>query len=394
MRPDLTRIVDKFQNDIVSFTRRLVQTRSLPGQEQDVAALVRAEMEKLGYDRVWRDEIGNVIGVVRGEGGGPSIVLNNHMDHADAGDESQWQHPPFDAVMANDFIWGRGACDGKGALAVQVYAPIMARQAAPAPRGDVSVTAVVLEERGGWGAERLAKELKADYAIVGQPTRNELRAGHRGRMELVAQFSGRSVHASVPARGANPHYAMARFLTRLRDLRMVSNAELGYSTVSPTTIASDQSSTNVTPGELRLTLDWRNIPGEQPAQVIAKLQHLLDECAEPGVRASVQIARTALRTYTGVSEMQQIIHPGYYLPESDPLVSAARRILAGALQREIELGSWSFATDAGHLMAAGIPTIGFAPGEEGFAHTVQERVAIAQLREAAVGYVALLGNLT
>jgi len=394
MRPDLTRIVDRYQNDIVSFTRRLVQTRSLPGQEQDVAALVQAEMEKLGYDRVWRDDIGNVIGVVRGSGGGRSILPNNHMDHADAGDESQWQHPPFAAVTANDFIWGRGACDGKGALAVQIYAPVMARQASPAPRGDVTVTSVVLEERGGWGAERMATQLKADYAIVGQPTRNELRAGHRGRMELVARFAGRSVHASVPARGANPHFGMARFLTRLRDLRMTSNAELGYSTVSPTTITSDQTSTNVTPGELRLTLDWRNIPSEQPTQVMAKVQKLLDDCAEPGVRATVEIARTSLRTYTGISEMQQIIHPGYYLPESDPLVSAARSILAGALQREIELGTWSFATDAGHLMAAGIPTIGFAPGEESFAHTVQERVAIAQLREAAVGYVALLGNLT
>ena len=394
MRPDLTRIVDTYQNDIVSFTRRLVQTQSLPGQEQDVAALVQAEMEKLGYDRVWRDEVGNVIGVVKGSGGGCSILLNNHMDHADAGDERQWQHPPYGAVTANDFIWGRGACDGKGALAVQVYAPVMARQAAQPPRGDVTVSSVVLEERGGWGAEQLAKQLKTDYAIVGQPTRNELRAGHRGRMELVARYTGRSVHASVPARGANPHYAMARFLTRLRELRMVSNDVLGYSTVTPTTVASDQTSSNVTPGELRLTLDWRNIPSEQPAQVTAKLQRLLDDCAEPGVRSTVEVARTSLRTYTGVSEIQQIVHPGYYLPETDSFVAAARSILASALQREIELGTWSFATDAGHLMAAGIPAIGFAPGEEGFAHTVQERVAIAQLREAAVGYVALLGNLT
>jgi succinyl-diaminopimelate desuccinylase len=393
MRPDLTRIVDTYQNDVVNFTRRLVQTKSLAGQEQDAAALVQAEMEKLGYDRVWRDEVGNVIGLVKGPADGRSVMLNNHMDHVDSGDESQWRHPPYAGVTANDFIWGRGACDGKGALAVQVYAPVMARKAPQPPRGDTYVTSVVLEERGGWGAEHLVKHLKTNYAIVGQPSRNELRAGHRGRMELIARFTGHSVHASVPARGANPHYAMARFLMRLRELRMVSNEVFGYSTVAPTTIASDQSSTNVIPGELRLTLDWRNIPSEQPAQVTAKLQRLMNDCAEAGVRATVEVATTTLQTYTGLSESKQIIHPGYYLPETDAFVITARTILANALQREVELGTWSFATDGGHLMAAGIPTIGFAPGEESFAHTVQERVAIAQLREAAVGYVALLGNL-
>src|ERR1700675_2023603 len=104
MRPDLTRIVDTYQNDIVNFTRRLVQTKSLAGQEQDVAALVQAEMEKLGYERVWRDEVGNVIGVVKGPEGGRSVMLNNHMDHVDAGDESKWLHPPYGGSTANDFI--------------------------------------------------------------------------------------------------------------------------------------------------------------------------------------------------------------------------------------------------------------------------------------------------
>jgi succinyl-diaminopimelate desuccinylase len=390
MRPDLTRIVDAFQNDIVQFTRRLIQTRGLPGQEQAVAELVQTQMERLDYDHVWRDGGGNVIGRMGGQSSDSSLMLNCHMDCVDTGDESKWPYPPYAGVVADNFIWGRGACDGKGAMAVQIFAPALARKANRTLTRDTVVAAVVLEERGGWGAVQLVKELKTTQAILGQASRNELRNGHRGRLEVLVHYVGRSVHASVPARGANPHYAMARFLTRLHELRMMSDATLGHSTVSPTIVTVDQTSPNVTPGEIWLTLDWRNIPHESPQQIVARIQKLVDDCAEPGVRATVTVPEITLQTYTGASEPYQVMQPGFYLPESDPFVSSTRKTLAAALQREIEVTPWAFATDAGHLVSAGIPTIGFAPGEESFAHTTQDRVAIAQLREAAVGYLALL----
>lgn len=394
MRPELTRAVHAFEDDIVRFAQKLIQTPSLSGQEERVAELVQHEMERLGYDRVWRDEVGNVIGLMRGAGGGKSLMLNSHMDHVDVGDESRWQFPPYAAVIADECLWGRAACDVKGALAVQVYAPAIARKAGLSVPSDVYMTAVVLEERGGWGSEHIAKTLPADYAILGEATANDLRVGHRGRVEMRARFSGRSVHASAPGRGANPHYALARFLTRLRDLRMASDELFGHSTVAPTTIATDQASPNVTPGEIDLTLDWRNVPAETPEQILAKVQHLLDEVHEPGVSARVEVPQIVLNTYTGLSEAQALIHPAYYMPETDPFVQSARKVLMSALDREVEVGTWSFATDGGHLMKAGIPTIGFAPGEEQLAHTTHDRVAIAQLVEATVGYLALLENLS
>ncbi|MBI5876846.1 MAG: M20/M25/M40 family metallo-hydrolase [Chloroflexi bacterium] len=393
MRPDLTRIVDAFQNDIIQFAQKLIQTPSLPGQEQSIADLVLAEMERLGYDQVWRDHVGNVVGLMKGTEGDRSLMLNSHMDHVDVGDAAQWPHPPYSAALADGFIWGRAACDGKGALAVQVYAPAMARKAGrPLPRS-LYTTATVLEERGGWGTAHLVKHIKSDCAVLGQASRNELRSGHRGRMELIVTFRGRSVHASIPARGANPHFAMARFLGKLRELRMVSDAVLGHSTVAPTLVTTDQTSPNVTPGEIRLTLDWRNIPSETPAQVVAKMQKVLDDCSDSGVTGAVEIQQTRLTTYMGHDELHLIMHPGYHLPDDAPLLERARQILTGALEREVELAAWSFATDGGHLMAAGIPTVGFGPGEESFAHTTHDRVAIAQLRESAVGYLALLEHL-
>src|SRR5712692_1138644 len=212
MRPDLTRAVDSFHNEIVLFAQKLIQTKSLPGHEGLIASVVQAEMERLGYDQVWRDEVGNVVGLMKGSDGGKSIMFNSHLDHVDVGDERKWPYPPYGAVIANDFIWGRAACDVKGALAVQIYAPAIARRAGVKMPSHAYVTAVVLEERGGWGTQQLVKHLKTDYAILGEATHNELRAGHRGRTELHIHLVGQSVHASMPARGANPHYMLARII--------------------------------------------------------------------------------------------------------------------------------------------------------------------------------------
>jgi putative selenium metabolism hydrolase len=393
MRPDLTRHADAFQADLTHFARLLIQTPSLSGQEQYIAAIVQHEMERLGYDQVWRDEVGNVIGLMKGTGGGKALMLNTHMDHVDVGDPSRWMYPPYSATLADGYLWGRGACDVKGALAVQVYAPALARKVGIPLRGDTYVTAVVLEERGGWGAEHIVKKIKTNYAILGEATNNEIRIGHRGRMELMVRFTGRSVHASAPARGANPHYAIARFLTKLPEMRMVSDSVFGYSTVAPTLVHSDQTSGNVTPSELRLMLDWRNIPSETTEQILAKVQKVLDANPEPGVRAQVSLNQSRLQTYTGLAEARDVTHPGYALPADHLLVTTARAALQSALEREVDLGSWLFATDGGHLMAAGIPTIGFGPGDENEAHTIHDRVAVAQLREATVGYLALLEKL-
>ena len=139
MRPDLMRAVQAFQDDIVRFAQKLIQTPSLSGAEGRIAELTQREMERLGYDRTWRDEVGNVIGLMKGEDGGKSVMLNSHLDHVDVGDQSQWEFPPYGAIVADDFIWGRAACDVKGALPVQIYVPAIARKAGLRVPSDVGI---------------------------------------------------------------------------------------------------------------------------------------------------------------------------------------------------------------------------------------------------------------
>ena len=154
------------RGDLIAFAQELVQTPSMPGQEGDVAALLHAEMVRLGYDEVWVDEVGNVLGCIAGSGG-PSLLFNGHMDHVDAGDPALWPHPPFGGEIHNGELWGRGAADMKGALAAMVHAGGLILSLGAVPPGDLIVSAVVQEEVGGLGARHLARTLPLERAVVG-----------------------------------------------------------------------------------------------------------------------------------------------------------------------------------------------------------------------------------
>ena len=245
------RRAEAMRDGVSDFTRRLIKTQSLPGHERAVAELVAAEMRSLGYDDVWTDEAGNVVGHIKAtRTGGKRVMLNTHMDHVDVGDWSRWPHPPYGAALIDDEIWGRGASDLKGALACQVYAGAMIRKLGVDLPNDVYVAGVVLEEVGGLGSMCLAEKLPVDFVIVGEPSANRIALGHRGRFEVHVTVRGKSVHASVPETGINPLYSVSRFLLSLRELRWEAHPdalELGPTSIAPTLFSTDQSSPNVLP---------------------------------------------------------------------------------------------------------------------------------------------------
>jgi len=149
-------------------------------------------------------------------------------------------------------VWGRGATDIKGPLACQVHAMGLLKAADLRPRGDVYVVCVVMEEVGGLGTRYLAEHLRTDCAVVGEPSANSLMRGHRGRVEVLVEVQGRSCHASMPARGVNPHYALASFIESIRHLPMAQSATFGASSMAPTLYLTDQTSANVIPARCRL----------------------------------------------------------------------------------------------------------------------------------------------
>ena len=375
--------------DCVAFAQRLIQTPSMPGEEAAIAALIRDELRHLGYDEAWIDPAGNVLGRVYGHDRGlPALVLNTHLDHVDPGDPSLWPAPPFAAEIRGDRLIGRGACDIKGPLAVQVYSPVALLRAGERPRRDTVFCGVVQEEVGGAGAIYWAEHLDypVELVILGEPSANTLALGHRGVVQFWLTFHGRSAHASAPERAANPNYAAAAFLARLESAaaELVAHPVLGPTTVAPTIVQVDTTSGNVTPAWTRLLLDFRTA-----SESVDSLRAFVDRLAGNSAHSLGYADGLAPSPLTGSAAPIT----GFYTPPDSPLVGRARAALGRSMGREPELTRYRFATDGRHFAPHGIPVLGFAPGEEEMAHTAGESIALDQMAEALRAQAQLLREL-
>ena len=373
----------------VRLAARMVQIPSMPGQEGNVAAVLRKELESLHYDDVSVDAAGNVIGFIKGAGSGRSLLFNGHMDIVSAGDQAHWHADPFSGHVADGYLWGRASTDMKGPLACQVYVAPLLRAAGLLPAGDIFVTAVVMEEVGGLGTQHLVSHLKADCAVVGEPSNCLLKRGHRGRTGLRVTITGRAGHASTPDRAVNPHFVAAAFLLSLRDLPMATHAEFASATLAPTIYRSDNDSINVIPESVSMHLDWRTVPGEKEDDMLRALQERLDAVLLPGSRGTVAVEQDDMLSYAGMRMSLPSIFRSYALPADHWMVRSAEAALGGE-----PAGFWPFATDGGHLYAAGIPPLGFGPGLEEHCHIADERISIAQMERALAGNALLALALT
>lgn len=367
---------------VVPLARALIRANSPTGAESEAAAVLEGALRALGYDEVRRDEAGNVVGTID-RGPGPCVLLNGHLDVVPEGDPAAWPHPPFDGTLDEGRIWGRGACDMKGAVAAMAVGG--ARAGVRLSRGSVVMTGVVQEEVGGLGARHLATAARADVVIVGEPSNLGLMLGHRGRIEVHAVFPGRIAHAARPELGANALARAARFVVALETLDLPELPPLGRSGATATQIAATPADgPNVVPGSATVTIDYRNVPGDDRETVLTRLRAL-----DPGARFDVPLERFASEDGRVTMDLRRE-NGAYLLDPAHPAVGVARRALREAFGHDVAMGTWWFATDAPHLSAIGAPVLGFGPGDPELAHTEREHVEVEQLEAAVLGYEALV----
>lgn len=373
--------------DCVDFAQRLIRTPSMSREESAVSNLALHEMELLGFDEVWQDGAGNACGRIYGRDRSlGAVVLNSHLDHVDAADEALWPAPPFAAEIIDGRIHGRGACDIKGPLAVQIYSMGALLRWGQRPARDVVFSGVVEEEIGGAGAVYWIDHLDypVDLIVLGEPSSNHLSVGHRGILQMWVTFAGRSVHASVPSEGHNPNYEMAQFLSRLQDMssELASHPILGETTVAPTLLEVDTQSLNVTPAWTRVLLDFRTA-----AESTNSLREFVLRVADDlDCRLSDAWAEAPDQP---LHESEETIY-GYYTPPDSAAVTRVQELVAQGMGWMPDLVSYRFATDGRHFVASGIPIIGYSAGEEHLAHTVLESISIEMMADSLRGHFNLL----
>lgn len=362
----------------------LIRAASPSGREAAATAALLRAFEELGFDEATLDRAGNAVGVFR-RGEGPTVMLNGHLDTVPLGDAALWPHPPLSGAVEDGKLWGRGACDMKSALACMAVAAAEAADAGIA--GTLIVTGVVQEEVGGLGARFLGEHQRCDVVVLGEPSNLDLMLGHRGRLEVEVTLPGAIAHAAKASLGDNALYHAAAFLKGLETLELPTGGPLIGSSATPTRLRSfPQESANVVPGSALLTVDYRNIPGDERADVIARLQALAPD-------VEVEVPTVTLESETGgVSyRFPHQVEP-YLAPGESRAVETAREVLAGLLKergRSLAERTWWFATDAPHLASMGAVVVGFGPGDEELAHTTREHVPVEHLEVATEAYLRL-----
>lgn len=386
-RERLAKLAQSYESDMVQFLRDLIAIPAESCQEGPVIARIRQEMEKVGFDEVRVDGMGNILGRI---GSGKSVIMmDSHTDTVGVGDPKEWAWDPYRGKVENGYIYGRGACDQRAGMASMVYAGKMINELGL--RGDYTlyvVGSVQEEDCDGLSWLYILNEdgIRPDCVVITEPSKLGIYRGHRGRMEIEVHVRGRSCHASAPERGDNPIYRMARLVAEVEKLnqRLPSDPFLGKGSIAVTEIRSLSPSLCAVPGACSIHLDRRLTAGETKQSAIAEVKAL------PGLgEAEVEILSYDVPSYTGLRYPMEKYYPTWVLDESHPLAVAAVNTWGALWDRPPVVDKWTFSTNGVASMGLmGVPTIGFGPGEEEVAHSVGERVPIRHLVEAAQFYAA------
>lgn len=366
-----------------SILRDLVRARSQNPVDGEslVAGYVVEFLRRLGLEVTTQEVMpgrSNVIGRLRGPGG-PVLAFNTHMDTVPEG--SGWSQDPFGGEIVEGHLYGRGSVDAKGPLAAFLAAIEALVSADVRLRGDVLMTAVVDEEASSSGAKKLVPTLKADMAIIGEPTNLQIGIAHRGSVRPIVVVTGRTAHSSRPDQGVNAIYQSIPVIEAFRayaDALQVRSHPLCGSPSAAITVMTAGIAENVIPGRCELTLDRRMIPGEVESDVMKEVRDLLEELKRARPDVKVEVERT-IPTTGGPSE----------LDADHPLVHRALEASAQALGRSTSIIGLSGACDMTHFRAQGIPCIVVGPGDSAQAHQPDEHMDIHELNQGAITYSLL-----
>ena len=378
--------IESLTCDLIAIeTHEAAAEREKPG-----AAYIKDYMERRGVPAELIPVVDgrpNVIARVSGSGGGPVLLLNGHTDTVPA----YAMKDAFKARIEGDRIPGRGSVDMKGALAAMMCALVALTRSRASFPGDIVFAATIGEEETSEGASHLVSSaLRADYAIVGEPTGLNVGIAHKGTVRGEAVFGGRAAHSSIPVQGVNAIHNASAWIERIGSeyipsLTRRSHALLGSPTMNLGIIAGGTRMSSV-PDRCTIRFDRRTIPGEEPDGVIRELQTIADEIAAeaPEFRATVE-------------EL-----PEYVVGPHPPLESDPNSLLVEALlsAREKELGErtapvgLTYWTDAALLAGIpGIQAVVCGPGSIEQAHTNDEWVPRHQLHAACRMYLRAAATL-
>ncbi|MDQ4075540.1 MAG: YgeY family selenium metabolism-linked hydrolase [Chloroflexota bacterium] len=379
--------VDAKRDTLITFLRDLCAIPSTEGEIRAVGERVAEEMRKLGFHKVWWDSMGNIVGEI---GDGPQTLLyDSHIDTVGISDPEAWEWDPFEGKIEEGRLYARGACDEKGSTPGMVYGLAWAHELGLLEGWRGVYFGNMEEWCDGIAPHALVEHegLRPDYVVIGEPTKMGIYRGHKGRVEMHVIARGKSAHAASNQLGDNALYKLLPVIAGIRDLndQLPSDDFLGQGRITATTLDVETPSINAVPDRAVLTVDRRLTWGEDKEDAIEQVEALIPEEARDGTRVEMMCYDEP--SYTGFVFPVDKYFPAWQVPEDSPIVQAGLRTYERLWGERTHVGKWDFSTNGIYWNGkAGIPSIGFAPGEEETAHTTQDSVLLDDVARSAAWY--------
>lgn len=375
------------RGQILGFFRDILAIPSMESQIREVGERIAEEMRRLGFEEVWWDKMGNIVGRI---GNGEKILLyDSHIDTVGIGNPDEWKWDPFKGHEEDGVLYARGACDEKQSTPGMIYGLALAKELGLLE----GVTAYYFGNMEEWNdgsaphAFVQTEGIKPHFVVIGEPTKMQVYRGHKGRVEFQIKAVGKSAHAASNHLGDNAIYKLLPIIERIKNLEpeLGDHEFLGHGKITVTDMKVRTPSINAVPDEAVIFIDRRITFGEDPQDELKRLQDIIGD--RDDIEASILLYDEP--SYTGFIFPLDKIYPAWAYDEDHPFVQAG--VQAGvALFGEMKTGKWDFSTNGIYWAGkAGIPSIGFGPGDEIHAHTVMDQVRLDDVVRATEWYALL-----
>ena len=381
--------------DIIQFLRDICAIPSMDSKIGPVGERVQAEMRKLKFDEVRFDKMGNTIGRI---GNGPKIIVfDSHIDTVGVGDPSAWAWDPFVGKVEDGIFYARGACDEKNSTPGMIYGMALARDLGLLEGWTAYYFGNMEEWCDGIAPNTFVEvdpKIRPDFVVIGEPTKMLVYRGHKGRVEIKVVSKGRSAHAASNHLGDNAIYKLLPLLAGIRDLepKLGDHPFLGHGKITVSDMHVKTPSINAVPDEATVFIDRRLTFGEDKNAAIEQIRSLIP----PEHRDAITVEEMFYDepSYTGFVYPVDKYFPAWAYEESHPLVQAGIKSRAMIGLPDAPAGKWNFSTNGIYWAGkAKIPSIGFGPGDEETAHTVNDSVSLDDVVKATEFYALLPGLL-
>ena len=377
------------EEEITNLAQELIKIPSdETAGEKEVCEYLESYLKSLGM-KVRLQEVlpnrPNIIAEVIGDEVGKSIMFNGHVDTVPVGDIKKWSMDPYSAIIKDNKLFGRGSTDMKGAIASMIIAMKFIMNNVEKFNGKIIFTGVMAEETTGLGTQKIVEEnIKADMAVVGEPSDEKIYRAHKGTMWFNLSTYGKLEHSSESnSESNNAIINMMKLIMEIneisKELETIENNLVGHPSINIGLIDGGTKQ-NMIADSCRISIDRRTLPEEKTDEILDRLRIRLDGLRSLDDRLTFDLEIDTIREAVEVAESEQI-------------VQEVKNALNKVINKNPTISGMKATTDMSILVNQGnIPSVIYGPGFIKQAHTVDEFIEVKRLVESSQVYAEILLN--